>query len=416
MEELERTVIGCLLLEYEQCKGDAADISPEWFEISEYASIMRCIRELEAERITPDAVQIISRLGGECKNAIILCANEVPKTSRFSEYKAELKLHWRERCVRNAINRIACSNDGVEEITEKLREIVKEQDDITATDNKRVGQSFMEAAADFYQQLYTQTSRYLTGYSDFDNIIGGIVPGSVMALAARSGQGKTDFALSLMLRYAASGRKVLYYSMEMTPEQLMIRVASQFTHINNTRIRDKQLTQEECTFISRALGTVEQSGNIRIVQERVGVGRIRSDIKSFAPDIVFIDHLGIMKMPNAYKRVDAVSETTRAIKALALESGIAVVELVQMNREVEKRSNKRPLLSDLKDSGSIEEDADYIVFLQTEKSDRQLKADEAFTTTAYIEKNRHGGTGQTEFAWRPQYSSYSCKSYTGGAI
>ena len=121
-------------------------------------------------------------------------------------------------------------------------------------------------------------------------------------------------------------------------------------------------------------------------------------------------------MPNAYKRVDAVSETTRAIKALALESGIAVVELVQMNREVEKRSNKRPLLSDLKDSGSIEEDADYIVFSQTEKSDRQLKADEAFTTTAYIEKNRHGGTGQTEFAWRPQYSSYSCKSYTGGAI
>ena len=123
--------------------------------------------------------------------------------------------------------------------------------------------------------------------------------------------------------------------------------------------------------------------------------------------MIFIDHLSLMKMPHRKSRTEEVAETTRGIKALALETGVTVVELVQMNREVEKRSSKRPLLSDLKESGTIEEDADYVMFLQAHKGDAPLVGNDAFETFGYIEKNRHGGTGTVKFAWRPQYSRFT---------
>ena len=102
-----------------------------------------------------------------------------------------------------------------------------------------------------------------------------------------------------------------------------------------------------------------------------------------------------------------MAETTRALKALALETGVAVVELVQMNRQVELRPDKRPQLSDLKESGTIEEDADYVLFLQAEGANRFLTGGDSRPVRATLAKNRHGATGTLRFAWRPQYSRFA---------
>lgn len=187
----------------------------------------------------------------------------------------------------------------------------------------------------------------------------------------------------------------------------MTRVAAQMTGIHNARIRDKQLTDRERQAMARALDAIMGRDAIRLTEQRPTLSSLRDAIRKERPAVVFLDHLSLMQMPRRKSRVEEVAETTRAIKALALETGVAVVELVQMNREVERRASKRPLLSDLKESGTIEEDADYVMFLQAHKGDAPLTGNDAFETFGYLEKNRHGGTGHMRFAWRPQYSLFT---------
>lgn len=412
MVEVEQSVVGCMLLDWESCREPP--VEAEWFENPLYRDMVVGMHRLDGEGIRPDTVTLLNHLEPEAQREMLRCAERVPSLSGFPNYVKALKMEWRKRCILEKALGIQLEGNDADDMTEGFRALVAEQDEITAADRREVGRSLREAYTDFYTDLYSEDVRYLSGYSELDRFMGGLLPGTVFVLAARSGQGKTDFAVSLMMRYAAAGLKVLYYSMEMTRRQMMTRVAAQVTGINNTRIRDKSLSDFEKSTISRAFNAIQGKDTIRIAEERPNLAAIRENIQAFQPAVIFIDHLSLMKMPRRKNRNEEVAETTRAIKALALETGVAVVELVQMNREVEKRSSKRPLLSDLKESGSIEEDADYILFLQARKRTEPLKKDEAFEAFGFLEKNRHGGTGIVRFAWRPQYSRFTQVTMEGG--
>lgn len=405
MIEVEKAVIGCLVTDWEACREPEVD--PEWFEDSFYREIVSRGKELERKGIKPDHITLLEGMNQAGKVEVLRCAEMVPSIPGFPGYVRQLKLEWRKRCILNQLAVIQMEGNDANDMTEGLRALVADQDAITASDTQTVGQSLADAYTDFYSDLYEQDIRYLSGFREMDRYMGGLLPGTVFALAARSGHGKTDFALSLMLRYAASGRRVLYYTMEMSKKQMMIRVAAQITGINNTRIRDKALSKAERELISKAFSLIRGRDAIRMTEERPDIAAIRQDIRAYHPEIIFLDHLSLMKMPRRKNRVEEVADTTRAIKSLAMETGVAVVELVQMNREVEKRCSKRPLLSDLKESGTIEEDADYVMFLQAHKGEAPLQGNAAFETLGYIEKNRHGGTGRVKFAWRPQYSRFT---------
>lgn len=405
MVETEQAVIGCLILDWAACRQP--DVEPEWFETAFYGEIVRRGRALEADGIKPDHVTLLEGMNEEGKREVLRCAQLVPSIPSYPNYVRQLKQEWRRRTIQERLNAIMYDGNDADDMTESLRILVAEQDALIAADRREIGQTLADAYTDFYNDLYEKDVRYLSGYRDLDRLMGGLLPGSVFVLAARSGQGKTDFALALMLLYAAAGHKVLYYSMEMSKQQMMVRVAAQVSKIYNTRIRDKKLTDKEKSWISHAFGLIRGREAIRVSEERPNLAAIREHIRTWQPAIVFLDHLSLMKMPRRKSRVDEVAETTRGLKALALETGTAVVELVQMNREVERRTSKRPLLSDLKESGTIEEDADYVMFLQAHKSDEPLKGNEAYETFGYLEKNRHGGTGRVKFAWRPQYSRFA---------
>lgn len=407
MVETEQTVIGCLILDYPRCREAAAEILPEWFETREYADIMARIKALEEEGIPPDSMTVIAGLDEQAKAEVLRCAQLVPSIANFPRYARELKEQWRKRTVTAKLQSVVWDpKTPVGEMTETLRGIVAEQDEIAEGDRREVGRKFTDAAADFYEGLFGEAPRILSGYARFDGILGGLLPGSVCVIAARPGQGKTDFCLSLMMRYAAK-QKVIYYSMEMSDDQLLTRIAAQMTRISNTRIRDRALSKQELASISHALGTVKGNENIRFADTAPTAAKLREDVRAFRPGVIFLDHLGLMKMPALKDIRQAYVETTKEVKALARESGIAVVELVQMSREIEKRTSKRPMLSDLKESSSIEADADYVVFLKADKGNRPLTGGDAYHTAAYIEKNRHGGTGVAHFAWRPQYSTFT---------
>lgn len=405
MIETEQAVIGCMILDWEACKS--ATVEPEWFETPLYQDVARRGRALEETGVKPDHVTLLNGGSPEENAEILRCAQFVPDIPSFPNYAHKLKQEWRQRTMRERLAAIMYDGNDADDMTESLRVLLSEQDTITAADRKEIGQSVADAYTDFYEDLFSNDIRYLSGYRQLDRYMGGLLPGTVFALAARSGHGKTDFALSLMLNYSAAGLRVLYYSMEMTKKQLMVRIAAQLTGIHNTRIRDKQLSDEERSLIAKAFNRIKGREFIRVSERHPNLADIRESIYTYKPHVVFIDHLSLMNMPHRKSRYEEVAETTRAIKALALETGASFVELVQMNREVEKRSCKRPLLSDLKESGTIEEDADYIMFLQAHKGNEPLKGNESYETLGYLEKNRHGGTGLVKFAWRPQFSRFA---------
>lgn len=405
MIETEQAVIGCLLMDWKACREP--EVFPTWFERPFYQEIVRRGLALEANGIKPDPITLIEGMNDEGKAEILHCAQLVPSVSSYPHYARQLKQEWRQREIRGQLSAIQLDGNDADDMVESLRLLVSEQEALTGTDCQTMGKTLSEAYTEFYEDLFAEDIRYLSGYRQMDQYMGGLLPGSVFVLGARSGHGKTDFAISLLLRYAAAGIRVLYYSMEMPENQLMVRVASYMTGIHNTRIRDKQLTKDEQTRISRALGMVTGKDGIRILTNPPNLAELRRTIRLVQPQVLFLDHLSLMKMPHRKSRYEEVAETTRAIKTLALETGVAIVELVQMNREVERRTCKRPLLSDLKESGTIEEDADYVMFLQAHKGEEMLEGNGSYETLAYLEKNRHGRTGTTKFAWRPQYSRFT---------
>lgn len=212
--------------------------------------------QIGGRRDTADHVTLLEGMNEEGRREVLRCAQLVPSIPSYPNYVRQLKQEWRRRTILERLTAIGLEGNDADDMAEGLRTLLAEQDAIIAADRREVGQTLTEAYADFYNGLYENDVRYLSGYRDLDRLMGGLLPGSVFVLAARSGQGKTDFALALMLLYAAAGHKVLYYSMEMSKQQMMVRVAAQVSGIYNTRIRDKKLTKKEQAWISQAFGLI----------------------------------------------------------------------------------------------------------------------------------------------------------------
>ena len=239
--------------------------------------------------------------------------------------------------------------------------------------------------------------------------MGGLVPGSVTIISARSGGGKTDLALNVALRMAQKGNKVLYCTMEMPTTQLLQRAASQLARIEGERVRDRNLSEEEKNDIDMLMDVLEKKARIWWQDEpEISVARVRNKMELCKPDVVFIDHIGLMKRPEYKDSYRSLGKVSNALKQLALEKKIPIIEIVQMNRSVEGRANKRPVLSDLRETGDLEQDADYVLFLWSdEELQEQMRGNAWRDMNVSLAKNRHGRTGDFKFHWQPQFHTFT---------
>ena len=291
-----------------------------------------------------------------------------------------------------------------------MRELVDEQERILSTRQEKGLASFSEACQEFlaWLEASSRVDTFTTGYSTLDSAMGGFMRGTVAVIAGRPGGGKTDFAINLAMRMGRRGATVLYFSMEMTNVQLMQRIASSLMGVDSTKIRDKNLSSQEMDKAKKLLETFSKSGKLHFVQEpRVSVQRISHYIELVHPDVVVIDHLGLMARPRITDQYKALGMVSNSLKQLALAKKICVMELVQMNRQIEGRATKKPSLTDLRESGDIEQDADYVGFLLPQDlKDIDLTGDMTAESKLYLEKNRHGRPGIFDFAWQPQYHRF----------
>lgn len=255
-----------------------------------------------------------------------------------------------------------------------------------------------------------------TGIGDLDRVITGLNRSDLILLAARPGMGKTSFALNIARNAACQSKKtVAFFSLEMSKEQLASRLLSTEALISGTKLRTGKLNDEEWSrlipasdVLSKAELYLDDTPGITITEMKSRLRRLRN------LDLVVIDYLQLMGSGRRIdNRVQEISEITRNLKILAKEMNVPVITLSQLSRASEQRTDHRPQLSDLRDSGSIEQDADIVLFLYREGYYSEKSADQAAPTAdmnsgeCIVAKNRHGEAKSVKLHWQGEFMRFT---------
>lgn len=255
-----------------------------------------------------------------------------------------------------------------------------------------------------------------TGIGDLDRVITGLNRSDLILLAARPGMGKTSFALNIARNAACQSKKtVAFFSLEMSKEQLASRLLSTEALISGTKLRTGKLSEEEWSrlipasdVLSKAELYLDDTPGITITEMKSRLRRLRN------LDLVVIDYLQLMGSGRRIdNRVQEISEITRNLKILAKEMNVPVITLSQLSRASEQRTDHRPQLSDLRDSGSIEQDADIVLFLYREGYYSEKNAEQAAPTAdmnsgeCIVAKNRHGEAKSVKLHWQGEFMRFT---------
>ncbi|MGY0617605.1 replicative DNA helicase [Vibrio sp. FJH11] len=260
-----------------------------------------------------------------------------------------------------------------------------------------------------------------TGFTDLNKKTAGLQGSDLVIVAARPSMGKTTFAMNLCENAAMQQDKpVLIFSLEMPAEQLMMRMLASLSRVDQTKIRTGQLDDEDWARISSTMGILMQKKNMYI-DDSSGLTptEVRSRARRVAREhgglsMIMVDYLQLMRVPSLTdNRTLEIAEISRSLKALAKELNVPVVALSQLNRSLEQRADKRPVNSDLRESGSIEQDADLIMFIYR---DEVYHPDSAYKGTAeiIIGKQRNGPIGSVRLTFQGQHSRFD--NYAGPAF
>lgn len=274
----------------------------------------------------------------------------------------------------------------------------------------------MDEYYDRMEHLYTHQGEPIgvpSGYTDLDHLLGGFQKSDLLILAARPGMGKTSLKLNIAMNAARSKARVAVFSLEMSTEQLIQRLVSTETGINSQKLRLGQLSEEEWRLFVQASQSLsklklflDDTPALSVLQLRTKCRRL---MREHGLDLVVVDYLQLMTASDGMKRgdnrVQEISYISRGLKELARELNVPVISGAQLSRAVEQRTDKRPVLSDLRESGSIEQDADVVLFIYrddvyNEASERPNEAD------IIVAKHRNGPTGNAVLYFRKQLTQF----------
>jgi replicative DNA helicase len=250
-----------------------------------------------------------------------------------------------------------------------------------------------------------------TGYIDLDNILGGMQKSDLIVLAARPSMGKTSLALDIMRHIGVDLKiPVGIFSLEMSKDQLVDRLLSSQSDVNLWKIRTGHLNDEDFEKIGEAMGQlseapifIDDSAGSNIMEVRTKARRLQSE---HGVGMIVVDYLQLMEGHNTDNRVQEVSEISRSLKILARELNVPVLALSQLSRGVENRPDKVPQLSDLRESGSIEQDADVVMFIYREDMYKGKDSRRPNIAEIHIKKHRNGPTGQVDLFFEQDKTSF----------
>ena len=259
---------------------------------------------------------------------------------------------------------------------------------------------------------------YKTGFSEFDNKLNGLNKSDLIIIAGRPAMGKTAFALNVLMNFCKENSKdnnkvrAIFISLEMGMKQLYTRILAMESEVNAQKIARRELTEEDYGKFSIGYANIYNSEVMVLDNPNVNMSDLRNiaikEQKNNGLDFIIIDYLQLISSTNKINksRQEEVSEISRKLKQLARELNIPVIALSQLSRSVENRADKRPLLSDLRESGAIEQDADVVVFLYRDEYYNPTTSDLG-TAEIIIAKHRNGSVGTVKLKFEPELTKFS---------
>jgi replicative DNA helicase len=427
--DAERATLGSVLLNRDALAAIAAWLKPEYFYLERHSQIYEAMLACFNNRVPPDTRTVSEELRRrghlEQVGGVIYLAELVEgvPTSYHVEFYA--RTVERTAILRRLINTGAqIAALGYNEQIEIDETIDKAEALLFDIAQKRTSQDFVHISAvvdSYYEQLnYLQEHRgevmgVQTGYRDFDQITGGLQRSDLIILAARPGTGKTSFAMSLAYNVAMYySNTVAVFSLEMGREQLVQRLIAMETQIDTHRLRLGQVPDNQLKIVFDAMGRlaqapiyIEDTPGISIMELRSKARRLQSQ---HGVSLIIIDYLQLMSGRGKENRVQEVGEISRGLKALARELNVPVIALSQLSRAVEGRQSHVPMLSDLRESGSIEQDADIVMFIYRDELYNK-DSDKKGIAEIHIAKHRNGPVGVVNMRFDPSTTRFADLTY-----
>lgn len=424
--EIEASVLSACI-SYPESLADAADeLSVDDFYLSKHQALWKAISNMAFFKEPVDAVTLAQKLNdlGTFEQAggaayLVEIIDSIPGSTNIEHH---IKVIKEKRAMRqvvevsNAGMKRAMGNDPAEETLEAFHKMALGIEiDSTSKDLKTMEDLVMEHA-DFIEEMSSSGRRMIgerTGYPGLDKKLNGHQKGDLIILAARPSMGKTALAVNIAKASAKYGIPTGVFSLEMPARQLMDRMIADVANIDSMRFYGGQFTQEEHQRIAEAQGKIwklplwiDDKGGLKIEQLKA---RARKYKKRMGLRVLLIDYLQLIFSNTQYdNRNNELGYITGGLKALAKDLDITVVVLSQLNRECEKRPNpnKRPRLSDLRDSGNIEQDADIVEFIYRPEVYGDDTGKYEGHTELIISKNRKGQTGTIDLKFEPEFTRF----------
>ncbi len=435
--EAEQSVLGSILLEPSCLSAVTMILKPDYFYLPQHKAIFSTIIGLDAShggKIDPLLVlnalkrdKIYDDESG--KTYLLQLSKNVPSTANVEAYANIVREKYYIRSLILAAGEIAEAAADSGQTADELLDMAEQKIYDIRQGKTLVGPSRLsDIISSVYQNLYNlsqlekdQYAGFNTGFSDLDKKITGLNRSDLIIIGARPAMGKTSFALNIARNVAVyAKKKVLFFSLEMSKEQLAQRVLSTEARVQSTKFRTGRLSPDEWQHIAEAsvfLSDVDlyfdDTASITVPEMKARARQLKN------VDCIVIDYLQLMSSSKKTdNRVQEVSEITRSLKMMAKDLNIPVVTCAQLARRTEEKGRShKPQMSDLRESGSIEQDADIILMLYREdyykdsadSSPEDIRVDEA---ELIISKNRHGPTGTVPLAWNPDYTMFTTREYT----
>jgi len=357
-----------------------------------------------------DRVGQLAELGGPAYLTSLI--NQVPSSLNAESYGRIVEAHSVRRKMINAANQIASLAYNEEALVDTVMdEAEKAVFNVSERRLKHDIEPISTVLSEYYDRIDDLAKRsdeifgVPTGFIDLDRLLSGLQPSDLLIIAGRPGQGKSGFLLSVAKNAALTHKKhVAIFSLEMSNEQVVQRLVAQETGIDSQRLRTGKLQEEEWPLFTHAIEVfsdtkifLDDTPAITPLQLRTKCRRLHME---YGLDLVIIDYLQLMGGDSRTdNRVQEVSYISRNLKVLARELNVPVLAAAQLSRAVEQRSDKRPVLSDLRESGSLEQDADIVMFIyrpdQYEKDSVKQNVAEII-----VAKHRNGPVGSVELIFR----------------
>jgi replicative DNA helicase len=424
--ESEQSVLGGILIDNHAIDLASERISPEDFYRKDHQMIYAAMLRLSESNEPIDIVTLsaelsnkglLEEIGGSERLASL--ASGVPSAANVGYYAKQVREASLRRKAIHEASRIIEDAFGTEIDVEGFLDGAEQR--ILSVSDYRVRPSFfkigdlVQDSIVLVEKLYEMkesVTGVASGFEKLDSMTAGFQPSDLIIIAARPSMGKTALALSTMLHVALKEQKaVALFSLEMSKEQITLRMLCSEARVDNSKVRTGHLGEQDfprlveaASRIAEAPIFIDDTPSLSITEMRAKCRRLHRESNL---GLVVVDYLQLMRSPQySSSREQEISDISRSLKALAKELRVPVIALSQLNRSVESRTDKRPVMSDLRESGAIEQDADVIMFIYRDEVYNEDSADKG-VAELIISKQRNGPVGIVRTAFIPQFTLFA---------